>query len=84
MGCDETKDLPALLCFFEVGNEDQKNYCLKLKDNYVHNRTIRYDIKSNESTSFSIKLKINDNIYDIQSSFNDSEEDMQKAHSKYI
>ena len=81
MGCDELKgkNYPIILFTFEYDNEVQKNYCLKLKDNYVHNRTIRYDIKSNESTSFSIKLKINDNIYDIQSSFNDSEEDMQKA-----
>ena len=43
MGCDELKgkNYPIILFTFEYDNEVQKNYCLKLKDNYVHNRTIR-------------------------------------------
>ena len=81
MGCNEVKDtdLPTLICFFEPNNEQQKMYCLKLKDNFHHEQSIRYEIKSTADNKFAIKFKIKKNIYDIQTVFNDSEEEMNKA-----
>ena len=79
MGCDETKDLPALLCFFEAGNEDQKNYCLKLKDNFQHNKRIRFEIKSLMGIKFSIKFKINGKVHEIQTNFDSTEGAMNQA-----
>ena len=76
MGCDETKDLPALLCFFEAGNEDQKNYCLKLKDNFHNERTIKFEIKSVPHVPFSIKFKMNGKVHEIQKIYDNSEEAM--------
>ena len=81
MGCNASNDsnYPTLICYFESQNEEQKKYCLKLRDSYQHEKAIKYEIRSHLD-SFSIKLKIKNMIYDIQSSFiNDSEEEIQKA-----
>ena len=79
MGCDaeKPKNIPSLLCDFEKGNEVQKEYCLKLKDNFKHKKTIRYQIRSSES--FSIKFKIKGKIYDIQNNYVNTEEVMNKT-----
>ena len=59
MGCSESKDrLPVLLCFFEVRNEQQRNYCIKLKDNFQYEKPIRFQIKSLNGVKFSVQLKI--------------------------
>ena len=60
MGCNEVKDLdyPTLICFFEPNNEQQKMYCLKLKDNFHHEHSIRYEIKSTADNKFAIQFKI--------------------------
>ena len=80
MGCNETKDqLPALICFFETGNEEQKKYCLKLKDNFSHEKPIRFEIKSSPGVNFSVKFKIKDKLYNIESVFNDSEVQMNNS-----
>ena len=80
MGCNESKDqLPALICFFETGNEQQKKYCLKLKDNFRHQKPIRFEIKSSPGVQFSIKFKIKDQLHSIQSVFNDSEDQMNNS-----
>ena len=43
MGCNEVKEaeLPTLICYFEPNNESQKAYCLKLKDNFHHEQSIK-------------------------------------------
>ena len=80
MGCGESKEkLPTLLCFFETGNEEQKNYCLKLKDNFKHEKPIRFEIKSSPGVNFSIKFKIKEKLYNIESVFNDSEVQMNNS-----
>ena len=81
MGCNEANDknLPMLICFFEPGNELQKEYCLKLKDNFHHEQSIRYEIKSTSDNPFGVKLNIKGKIIDIQTEFNNSEEEMLKA-----
>ena len=74
MGCSESKDqLPTLLCFFENGNEQQKDYCLKLKDQFRHEKPIRFEIKSTPGVNFSIKFRVNGKIHNIQSVFNEGE-----------
>ena len=81
MGCAEVsdKDLPLLLCFFDPDNASQKEYCLRLKDNFQHDKTIKYEIKGVKDKPFAVQLKIKNDIYDIQKEFNDSEEEMNKA-----
>ena len=84
MGCGETKDdTPQLICFFESGNEDQKNYCIKLKDNIKYDKKIKFEIKSSPGVPFSIKLKIsNKEPKTIQTIYN--ENDLQNALNKII
>ena len=44
--CGGKKDkYPTLICFFETKNEEQKAYCIKLKDNFKSEKTIRFEIK---------------------------------------
>ena len=76
MGCDESKNaLPTLLCFFEFQNEEQKNYCLKLKDNFRHEKPIRFEIKSSPGVSFSIQFRIKGETHKIQTIYNEEELD---------
>ena len=84
MGCKEVgdKDVPVLMCFFEPNNDSQKNYCLKLKDNFEHEKTIRYEIRSTADNKFAIQLKIKDKTHDIQTEFTDTEEEMKVALDK--
>jgi len=84
MGCKEVgdKDVPVLMCFFEPNNDSQKNYCLKLKDSFEHEKTIRYEIRSTADNKFAIQLKIKDKTHDIQTEFTDTEEEMKIALDK--
>ena len=84
MGCKDAKgvEMPMLICFFELNNEAQKNYCIKLKDNFQHDLSVRYEIKSMVDKTFCIQLKIKNNTYDIQKDFNDSEEAMKNTLNK--
>ena len=52
------KNLPTLICFFSPGDENQKEYCLKIKDNFKHRKKIRYIIESTPDNSFCIKFQI--------------------------
>ena len=83
MGCSEAKtQLPTILCFFETGNEEQKNYCIKLKENFQHEKSVRYEIRSIPGKEFSIQLKYKDIIHNIQSIFNDEEVEMNNCLNK--
>ena len=84
MGCKESKDIsyPTLLCFFETGNTAQGTYCLKIRDNFKHEKSINYQIKSEKDMKFSIKFKIKDKIHDIQTEFDDSVETMNNSLNK--
>ena len=71
MGCNESKDEnPTMLCFFQTGNEEQKAYCLALKDNFRHEKSIRFQISSSVGVDFSIQLKYKGKIHKIQNTFN--------------
>ena len=84
MGCQNAKEsnVPTLLCTFETGNEAQGAYCLKLRDNFHHAKTINYQIKSGEKMAFAIKFKIRNTIHDIQNNFDDSENAMNQSLQK--
>ena len=79
MGCDADKErkIPILLYDFEKGNDDQKDYCLKLKDNFQHKKTIKYQIKS--ADEFSVEFKLNGKIYNIQNIYDSKEAGMNKT-----
>ncbi len=85
MGCCGSKDkYPTLICFFETKNEEQKNYCIKLKDNFHHQKSIKFQITSNTGVQFSIqfRLKANSQPEKIQEHFDNSEQAMNEALGK--
>ena len=89
MGCSEVKDkdVPQLICHFEPQNEEQKNYCINLKDKLVERkpaRTCKYVISAKSGEPFSIILKIKEKVNEIQSIFDDSEEQLNKALDEII
>ena len=74
MGCNESKDeIPTMLCFFQTGNEEQKTYCLALKDNFRHEKSIRFQISSSAGVDFSIQFRYKGKIHKIQDTFNERE-----------
>jgi hypothetical protein len=80
MGTSGIKRLkPILFLNFKIDDKKQKNYCLNIIDNYHYTDSVKYIIKSSIDTKFSIKLKVEDTIYDIRTEFNDSKEDMKKV-----
>ena len=65
---------PSLLCFFVVGNKAQKQYCIRLKDNYNNdNKPIRYIIQCVADSPFAVYFIINNKRYKIQTIFDDSD-----------
>ena len=84
MGCQNVKDsnVPTLLCFFETGNQNQADYCIKLIDNYKQEKTINYQIKSHEKMPFVIRFKIKNTTYDIQTVLDDNETTMNQTFQK--
>jgi len=82
--CEDNKYyLPILLCFFECGNEEQKQYCIKLKDNFQHEKAIKFEIKSNPDTEFEISFRLlNGKTYLIQDIFDDSDEILNESLEK--
>jgi len=79
MGCSETKNaaqnLPVMTCIFEPENNNQKEYCIKLQQNFKHAKSIRYEIKSFANSTFSINFQINGQNHQIQTVFDENEMD---------
>ena len=75
-GSSQDSNTPVLLCFFESQKEEQKNYCLKLKENFHNERIIKFEIKSVPNVPFSIKFKMNGKIHELQKIYDNSEEAM--------
>lgn len=83
MGCSETKDnLATLIMYFELGNETQKEYCIKLKDNFQHEKSIKFEIKSKAELNFCIKFRVDGKLYDVQPVFSNSDEAMRDTLKK--
>ncbi len=82
MGCVQATETPTLICFYETGKNEQKEYCIKLKDNFKNEKTIKFEIKSVPQVNFSVKFKLNGKIHDIQTNFDDSEDTMNASLQK--
>ena len=83
--CGGKKDkYPTLICFFETKNEEQKAYCIKLKDNFKSEKTIRFEIKSLPNVPFKIQFKKDGITTDLQAEYSNEEdvlnETLQKAY----
>ena len=73
---------PTLICFFEHGNEEQKNYCIKLRDHFQNEKTINYEIKSIPKVPFLIKIIYKDKEENLQVEFSNSDSDMKETLRK--
>ena len=81
--CNEKKNiLPLLLCSYEKDNEEQLSYCVKLKDNFRHEETIRFEIKISHDAQFKISFILDKNTYIIQDIFDDSDEILNESLNK--
>ena len=81
MGCFQG-NLPQLICHFEKGDEIQKSYCIKLKDNFKSEHSIEFTIQSKEGDPFLITIKKNQKEMILQDDFNDEEEIMKQTLDK--
>ena len=82
MGCSQGYETPTLICFFEQGNEAQKAYCMKLKDNFHHEKTIKFEVRSVPQVRFSIKFQVNGKLTTIQDTFDNSDDAMNSTLQK--
>ena len=80
--CSSDNDTPILMCTFEYGNEVQKAYCLKLKDNFINPKSIKFEIKSFENSPFSIKFKYKGTVHEVQKVPDLSEDSMNNTLNK--
>ncbi len=82
MGCVQATETPTLICFYETGKNEQKEYCIKLKDNFKNEKTIKFEIKSVPQVNFSVKFKVNGRLHVIQTEYNNSETVMNESLEK--
>jgi len=79
---NKEKDYPLLLCSFEIGNEEQKSYCIKVTRNFNHEKPIRFEISSKPHIKFNISFVINNKTYIIQEIFDNSDEALEESLNK--
>ncbi len=88
MGCKEVNDptanLPTLICTVEPKNEAQKQYCIKLKDNFNYPTSVKYEIKAYAGSTFNIMLVIQGKNHSIQTTLNESDENEVKNNLQKI
>ena len=88
MGCKEVNDptanLPTLICTVEPKNEAQKQYCIKLKDNFNYPTSVKYEIKACAGSTFNIMLVIQGKNHSIQTTLNESDENEVKNNLQKI
>ena len=88
MGCkevvDPTANLPTLICIVEPKNENQKNYCLKLKESFNYPNSVKYEIKAYAGSTFNILLVIQGQNHSIQTTLNESDENEVKNNLQKI
>ena len=86
MGCNASNDsnLPTLICTVEPKNQAQKQYCIKLKDNFNYPTSVKYEIKAYEGSTFNILLVIQGQNHSIQTTLNESDENEVKNNLQKI
>ena len=88
MGCKEVNDptanLPTLICTVEPKNEAQKQYCIKLKDNFNYPTSVKYEISAYAGSTFNILLVIQGKNHSIQTTLNESDENEVKNNLQKI
>ena len=88
MGCKEVNDptanLPTLICTVEPKNEAQKQYCIKLKDNFNYPTSVKYEIKAYAGSTFNILLVIQGKNHSIQTTLNENDENEVKNNLQKI
>ena len=88
MGCKEVNDptanLPTLRCTFEPKNQAQKQYCIKLQDNFNYPTSVKYEIKAYAGSTFNILLVIQGKNHSIQTTLNESDENEVKNNLQKI
>ena len=88
MGCKEVNDptanLPTLICTVEPKNEAQKQYCIKLKDNFNYPTSVKYEIRAYAGSTFNILLVIQGKNHSIQTTLNESDENEVKNNLQKI
>ena len=77
------KVIAALICNFENKNEEQKIYCLKLRDNIKYPGNIGYEIKSVTNEPFSIQLAFGGKIYTLQNEKKFTDDMLMSTLSKF-
>ena len=73
MGCSEAKNIPSLICLFEPQNENQKSYCLKLREQLHPSRDIRYEIRSRLNATFQIQFTVNGQTHTLENRYDESQ-----------
>ena len=74
MGASKGKvdKIPVLLCSFDDTYEEQKLYCIKLINNFRHEKIIKYEINGGRF-QFIVSFRLNNKTYIIQDIFDNSE-----------
>lgn len=79
MGCIDASSnenkLPTLLCEFQQGHEEQKSYCIELKNAFKHQKTIGFEIKEGASFNISFVIKGKKTVLQSQPELTDEEKD---------
>ena len=75
--------IATLICSFENNNDEQKLYCMKLKDNIKFPGNIGYEIKSVTNEPFSIQLAFGGKIYTLQNEKKFTDDMLMSTLSKF-
>ena len=75
--------IAALICNFENQSEEQKTYCLKLRDNVRYPGNIGYEIKAVKDQPFSIKCAVGGKFFLLQNEKNFSLDTMRVTLAKF-
>ena len=81
-GKSRSHEQPTIICFYDFGDDSQKDYCLKLRDNFKHSKTVKYEIKCSPGVPFCIKFKMKKKIYDIQNIYDNSDNILNESLEK--
>ena len=75
--CTSSKEaenkIPVLILYYERGNEEQHEYCIKLVKKFRYNKNVRFDMNSIPQVPYGIKIRINKEIFELERAFDGSD-----------